>query len=185
MKILLNLLPPEKKEEMRKNSRFRMVVLQGAAFLSLGAFYYAMLLGISFLLSIERSSGERLSGENVSRKQEVESYESVFRDANKHIAEISAALSGHVSWSHFFRELERSTPPGILYTSLMTKTDLSLEISGKATDRESLLLFERQINESDCFRDAIIPLADKLVKENIDFQLSAAIERTCVLLKGS
>ncbi len=187
MKILLNLLPVEKKTEMRKNNRFRMVVAQGSGVIFLGFLYSCALLGISFLLSAQLSSVRGLSGDSsfVSEKNEIESYENTFQETNKRVSEVSQLLSQHVSWEKFFRSLDLATPPGVFYTKLLTGRDFSLSMSGTAPDRETLLLLEKNMNDSDCFRakdeSPMIPLSNKLVKENIDFQLDAVIEKSCLV----
>jgi hypothetical protein len=187
MKILLNLLPVEKKTEMLKNKRFRMIVAQGSGIIFLGFSYCCALLGISFLLSVQLSSTRGLSGGSsfVEEKNEIESYEAVFRETNAKASEISQLLAGHVLWEKFFQSLEAATPPGVLYTKMLSKNDFSFSASGTAPNRDALLLLEKNMNESDCFRSKdggpMIPLSNKLVKENIDFQLDAMIERSCLV----
>ena len=73
------------------------------------------------------------------------------------------------------------TPPGVLYTKILAGNDLAFSASGTAPNREALLTLESAMNQSDCFKDASVPLSDKLVKENIDFQLSATIQKSCLV----
>ena len=184
MKILLNLLPAEKKIEIRKDNRFRMIVAQGSGVLFLGVFYCCLLLGISWLLSEQLSSTKGLSDDGSSSspgKSEIASYEKTFQETNANISEISRLLENHVLWEKFFRSIQSATPDGVLYTKLLAKNDFTLSASGTAPSREALLLLEKNMNDSDCFRDAAVPLSDKLVKENIDFQLDAIIEKTCLV----
>lgn len=184
MKILLNLLPVEKKVEMRKNARFRMIVAQGSGIIFLGFFYCCALLGISALLSTQLSSAQGLvsgGGSAVSGKNEIESYEKTFQETNRNVAEISKLLDNHVSWEKFFQAIDTVTPPGVLYTKILAGNDLAFSASGTAPNREALLTLESAMNQSDCFKDASVPLSDKLVKENIDFQLSATIQKSCLV----
>lgn len=186
MKILLNLLPSEKKAEMRRNVRFRMVVAHGSALLFLGFLYCGALLGISFLLSLQLASirGGVGKDSDQSPAAEIVSYEKIFRETNAKTAEITMLLSRHVSWGAFFRELDSVTPPGVSYSKLLTQENFSFSLAGVARDREALLSLEKRVNDSSCFRDAVVPLSDKLVKENIDFQLDAVIEKTCIISSG-
>lgn len=189
MKILLNLLPEEKKKEMRRNTRFRMIVAHGSGIIFLGFFYCCVLLGISVLLSLQLESVRgSMSSAEASRKSERDSYEVIFRKTNTQASEVMLLLGKHVTWERFFRELESATPPGVSYTKLLAKNDFSLSLSGKAPDRESLLSLERNMNDSACFRakdeSPMVPLSNKLVKENIEFQLDAMIEKTCLVSGG-
>lgn len=185
MKILLNLLPAEKKSEMRKQTRFRMVVAQGSGIIFLGFFYCCALLGISALLSSQLSAAQGLLSNDgtstVSGKKEIESYEKTFQDTNKQVSEISRLLGEHVSWTHFFQVIDRATPLGVFYTKVLAGNDLSFSASGTAPNREALLALENSMNNSDCFLNATVPLSDKLVKEDIDFQLSATIRKSCLV----
>ena len=184
MKILLNLLPVEKKAEIRKDARFRMVVAQGFGLVFLSLFYCCILLGISALLSIRLSSERELlsvDGLAVSGRSEVDSYEKTFQDTNRNVSEISNLLKNHVSWEKLFRAIDTATPSGVFYTKILVGNDLVFSASGTAPNRESLLALESAMNQSECFRDASVPLSDKLVKENIDFQLGAAVQKSCLV----
>lgn len=183
MKILLNILPAEKKTDMRRNVRFRMIIAHGSAVIFLGFLYSCALLGISFLLSLQLASSRGPSGQGggSSNENEVGSYETMFRETNAWASEVSSLVGKHLSWGRFFRSLETATPEGVFFDRLATKTDYTIALSGRANNRESLLLLEKNMNDSDCFRDAAVPLSDKLVKENIDFQLDAVIEKSCLV----
>ncbi len=188
MKILLNLLPPEKKSETRKRLRFRVIVAQGTLIILLGIFYWGILLGISGMLSFQLTLTKELSFEggptDASGKMEIESYEKTFQDENKRVAEVSRVLNQHVSWERFFEAIDAATPPGVLYTKMATGSDLSFSASGTAPNREALLALESSMNGSPCFSGASVPLSDKLAKENIDFQLSATIRKSCLVASG-
>ncbi len=185
MKILLNLLPVEKKSEIRRQTYFRMIVAQGSGIIFLGSFYCCMLLGISVLLSSQLSLAQSLLSNDgasaVSGKKEIESYEKTFQDTNKQVLEISRLLGEHVSWTHFFRVIGDATPQGVLYTKMLARNDLSFSASGTASNREALLALESAMNNSDCFSNATVPLSDKLMKEDIDFQLNANIRKSCLV----
>lgn len=189
MKILLNLLPTEKKVEMRRQMRFRMIVAHGSVFIFLGFFYCCALLGISVLLSSQLSSTQGLLSNDgasaVSGQKEIESYEKSFQDTNRQVSEISRLLTGHVSWTKFFRAIDAATPPGVLYTKVLVGNNLSFSASGTAPNREALLDLEHALNTSGCLSDATVPLSDKLVKENIDFQVSATVKKSCLVSAGS
>lgn len=191
MKILLNLLPEEKKTTMHRNNRFRMLITHGSGFIFLAFLYCCTLFGISFLLSLQHDSVRGVSGDTsfAAEKQEIESYEKTFRETNARISEISQLTAKHVVWEPLFRAIERATPESVFYTKMVAKNDLSFTATGTASDRESLLLLEKNIEESDCFRSKdgipIIPLSNKLVKENIEFQLDAVIEKRCLVVSES
>ncbi len=188
MKILLNLLPIEKKVEMRRDNRFRMIVAQGSGVIFLELFYGCVLLGVSWLLSTQLSSVRELArgGASLSpEKSESESYEKTFHETNATVAEISQLLDRHVSWEKFFWSLETATPSGVFYTKIITKNDFLISANGTAPNREALLLLEKNMNDSDCFRapdnGPMIPLSDKLEKKDIEFQLDAVIEKKCLI----
>ena len=113
-------------------------------------------------------------------REEIASYESVFRDTNAKTVKISTLLANHVSWTKLFRTLEGATPEGVLYTHLLTKNDYTITLNGTAANREALLLLQKNLNESGCFQNADVPLSNMLVKENIDFQLNAIMQKSCL-----
>lgn len=176
---------------MHRNNRFRMLVVHGFGFIFLAFLYCCTLFGISFLLSLQHDSVKGLSGDMsfVAEKREIESHEKLFQKTNARISEISQLTAKHVLWEPLFRAIERATPESVLYTKIIAKNDLSLSAIGMASNRESLLLLEKNIEESECFRSKegvpIIPLSNKLVKENIEFQLDAVIEKKCLIANES
>lgn len=185
MKILLNILPIEKKQEMRENIRFRKIVAHGMIFVFLAIFYGGILLGVFMLLSSKLSSlqtAENVDSAEAPKESEIKSYEKVFLETNEKVLEMSLLLKKHISWEKFFRSVEINTPSGVFYTRIVTKNDYSFSMNGIAPDRETLLLLERNMkNDSKCFNSVVVPLSNKLVKEKINFQLDAIIEKSCII----
>lgn len=183
MKILLNLLPREQKRATERHVRFRMIVAQGSALLLLAGFYCAILLGISFLLSSQLKSDVDTSKQTESQSKalaDIATYESAFRAANTKSAELSRILAQHVAWKEFFRALDENVPSDIVITNVLSK-DYQVTLSGTAKNREALLEFQRNMNNSSCFSESSVPLSDLLEKENIDFALSATIQEECLI----
>ncbi len=184
MKILLNLLPEEKKYEIQRNVRFRVVMVHGFGFVILSLFLLCAVFGISRLLLVQLDSLRRPDPSVGAVAEDALSlYEAKFRETNAMSSETELLLERHTAWNEFFRELGIATPEGVLYTHLSVKESYQASFSGRARSREDLLLLERNMNSSSCFRDAVIPLSDKLVKEDIDFQLDAVVEQSCLSKK--
>lgn len=181
MRIYLDLLPQERKEEIKRKKTFWIVVRQEIRFLLPIAFFIAIILAININLKIQLESLEKIYSLEQSRAgyQELKGYEGEFRDVNSKISEISNIQKGHLYWSHVFRELSNLTPAGISISRLITK-DYQISLAGEAKTREDLLAFEDKIKASNCFSNIEMPLSNLVSKENVDFQIDFNVQQNCL-----
>ncbi|PIP55797.1 MAG: hypothetical protein CO183_00225 [Candidatus Zambryskibacteria bacterium CG_4_9_14_3_um_filter_42_9] len=94
-------------------------------------------------------------------------------DINQKLQILSPALDTD-SPSAFIDKILGQKISGITITGfswIRIKDEISLSIDGVATDRQSLVMFENNINSSEYFSMVTLPLSNLAKEKNIDFQI--------------
>ena len=181
MNILLNLLPEDKKAHLKERVRSRFVFSQMLMLLFFQGFYIFILAGAFFALQYNESSFQSTtqkmeSGD--SRKALLE-IEKKFQEVNKRV-EIATMLDReHFHFTDLLLVFERALPTGITLTSMTTK-DYEVSFSGKAEERNNIVLLEKKLNEESCIASVNIPSSTWLSPKDIDFQISFSIKKECI-----
>ncbi|MFA5961142.1 MAG: PilN domain-containing protein [Parcubacteria group bacterium] len=181
MKIGINLLPQDKKDEILKNERFRSVLGWEIVFFCTGLVFFTFIFGIDYLLRFDLQANSEIMGNNLNgaQYQTIAYYENKFSEINAKLTKISAISSGQLYWSNFFLMLNRATPHSIEIIGLSTK-DFSVHLMGKAKTRDDLLSFRDNLSKEECFENVNLPLSDLVSKEDIAFQIDLGIKENCI-----
>lgn len=181
MKEYINLLPDQKKEEIREEKRFRVIIGEESSFLFPVVLLIAILFAIQLILGIQGEGIGRAFENNQSQEkyQELKKYEDKFQALNAKIALISKVQGQHLEWAGALVKLSQSVPEEIYITGVATK-DYRLFLIGRAKTRDRLLEFQGMLNNSECFAGVNMPLSNLVSKDNVDFQMDFEIKKTCL-----
>lgn len=182
MKILLNLLPDEKKQVAEQRMRFRFFVWQIFLLFSLEVFFLGFLIMVSTLLDFERKHQEML-GQDFNRFQDEEKklklYEEKFRIANERIRSTAMINKDHFFFTNIFLLLDHHMSDAITLERVATK-DFELFLSGSAKTRDDLIVFDEALKSDECFSMVNLPLANLLSQKDISFQFDITIKESCL-----
>ena len=182
MKILLNLLPDEKKLVAEQRMRFRFLVWQIFLLVSLEVFFLGILIVISMLLDFERKHQEVL-GQDFNRFHEEEKklklYEEKFRAMNELVRETASVNKNHFVFTNIFLLLDRHMGDTIMLEHVETK-DFQLFLSGIAETRDDLIAFNEALKKEECFLAVNLPLANLLSQKDISFQFDITLKESCL-----
>jgi Tfp pilus assembly protein PilN len=181
MNICLNLLPDERKKELKRKKLFWIIIRQELLASFALVVFFAILLCTNLILELQKNSLEKVYALEFSREeyQEIGKYEKIFEDENEKIKELNSLQKGHFDWANVLQELAMCVSDDIKLSEIISK-DVNVSISGKARNRESLIGLKNKIENSDCFSEAEIPLSDIVAKDNIDFEAEFKIEEKCI-----
>lgn len=184
MKIYLDLLPKQRKDELKREKLFHKILRQELLFLFPIILLIIILCNIFYLLLFQRdalvSSGSQASQQG--QYQEVGLYEDKFKQVNENATKLLKIQAGHLHWTPIFIKLSASTPDGITITDLSTK-DFTIFLVGKARNREVLLSFKDSLEKDGCFSAINVPLSNLVLKDDIDFQIDLKINKDCLKKK--
>lgn len=181
MRIYIDLLPEERKQEKKKKKLFRKILWQELRFLIPVIFFIIILMAININLKIQLDSLDNmyLVEQSTGGYKNLKEYEEKFREINLKTSLIANYQKGHFYWSALFYGLSDIIPEGVFINGLSTK-DYQVSLTGKAKTRESLLLFQERIKSSDCFSEVNIPLSNLVNRENVDFQIDFKLKKSCL-----
>lgn len=181
MKISLDLLPQNKKNEIRRERIFREIMHDGLLLLFPVFVLIVILVNVFHLLKIQRAVDFRAYDEERTQDgyRKLEKYEENFKNMNEASSFLIRIQSGHLHWSNMLKNLNRSVPSGIALDSLATK-EYDVYLVGKAKTRDNLLEFKNGLEHNDCFENVNVPLSDFAVKENVEFQIDFTVKQNCL-----
>ena len=181
MKILLNLLPEEKKKEIQKRKVIKLVIWQEVLIILSIVFFISIAYGSNLALKIQLGGLEKasLEEENLGGYNRVKEYEKEFQEINEKVSFIAKIQENHFHWQVILAEFNELVTNEIELDDLISN-DYEIIVNGKARTRESLVALQERVTSSECFFDVQVPLSDIVVREDIDFQLSFSINRDCL-----
>jgi Tfp pilus assembly protein PilN len=181
MIVTIDLLPEERKKEIRNKNIFVLLLKQEFLFTFSVIFFIVFLMSLNFILKFQRESMVAVYSdeETLKRNEELKKYEEKFKEINKKVSSISDIYNKHLFWSGIFYKLSESVPIGVTLNNLTT-TDYKISIVGIASKRDDFLKFEENMGKSDCFTDVNAPLSNLVVKEDVDFQIDFKIKKECL-----
>jgi Tfp pilus assembly protein PilN len=183
MKIYLDLLPDERKQEMRRKKVFR-GILRDQFLFSIPMIVFILILCDIYYVLTEQKKYSLIQAQTVDEVQEQYNQLNTYEDKFKEVYALGQIMikiqSKHLHWQQFFRELSNVVPDGVYLTNFSTK-DYVVFLVGKAKVRDDLLTFKEKLESSPCFESVNVPLSDLVDKENIDFQIDLKVKESCLL----
>lgn len=185
MKIYLDLLPQEKKNELRRNKIFHKILREEALFLLPAIVAIVILANIFYLLKLQLNTAgtSQMASMSQDKVQLLRTYEDKFAKTNDAVADLAKIQNQHLHWESLFEELNRVVPAGITITDISTK-NYQVFFLGKAKVRDNLLEFKNNLINDQCFQSVNVPLSDLVTKEDIDFQMDLLVSKDCLLKKN-
>jgi Tfp pilus assembly protein PilN len=181
MKINLDLLPQNKKNEIKKDKLFRAILHKDFLFLFPLLVLIALLANVYYLLRIQRDNelASFTTTQGQEQYQQLNKYDEDFKKINEATNALLEIQAGHLQWSDVLARLSTDVPEGIRVESLATK-NYNVYLIGQAKSRDGLLEFKAKLEQDDCFETVNVPLSNLVVKENIDFQMDFLVKQACL-----
>lgn len=182
MRIDLNLIPPQKKEEIKQVRQFRIFLKWSLEFFAIFAIFITMLASINYMLELNLTFASVSSAANTKNNNkygEIEKYDTEIKEMNSQLFAIEKIQQSQLRWSDFFQKLNLSVPSEIEMEKLATK-NYTILLVGKAKTRDALISFKENLEKEECFAGINLPLSNLVSKENIDFQMDFEIKQDCL-----
>lgn len=175
-----NLLPEEKKGNIKKAYRMRVFVLL-LIMLSISGAVSLIFMLPSFLAASIRYSEISLNKENLEKDTpellEIENLKSSLEEIKNKMKALKA--EDRVLFSETIRQIVDSKSSGISLRSFsynVKEEQIDLRITGVANDRDNLTSFVKNLNEGGTFSDANLPVSDLAGDSNISFSMTLVIK---------
>lgn len=170
MKITINLLPPEKKEEFEVIKKIRLIskiyfFVYLAIFIFAG-FLFSCLFIIQFqqkFLSDER--GRLMQNDIYKRVQETQDK---IEEHYKKVVYLDKELRQERSFSDYLNKINNSLEGGIFLTELAIDEE-KIQIKGFSETRENLIKFKEKLEKVEEFKDIEFPISNFVSSRDINF----------------
>lgn len=184
MKIYLDLLPKQKKSEIKRKKTFRILLRHEFLFLLPMILLIIVLLNIYYLVSVQHGISIAASSaiESQDKYQELSSYEEKFKQVNEASAMLLKIQDKQLHWSKVFDKLSNVLPEGIAISGFSTK-NYKIFLIGNAKNRDILLSFKSALLSDECFEAVNVPLSNLVVKEDVEFQVDFIVKQECLRKK--
>jgi len=170
--ITLNLIPPEKKKNLRVIS-ILLIIKHNLIML------FFVIAFSAFVLLLGKAAIDEHFTNVVSQSTLTTKYARIFnyeiKDFNNKIDATAEIQNKNIPWVIFFSALAKQVPNGITITYLEIK-DGNIAINGNAKTRSDLIQFKINLENFEIFTNVIIPLESMLKKEDINFNVKAKYE---------
>lgn len=181
MIININLIPPKRKEEIKKHLLSIFIIKQEILFSFVFLVLIFVVVSLNYLmlssLSFEAQSLDTLKQR--SEIKELEGYEQSFRQANDFTDKFGKIRTLEYYHGDFLSRFAQLVPDSIKLKSLEV-TENKASLLGWAKTREDLINFQSTLKAQDYLRNAEIPLSDLVKKEDIEFQAVFEIDEKFV-----
>lgn len=181
MKIYLNLLPEDRKKELNRNKKLRLIIKREFLFFLPVLVFTIILLNIYFILGIQKTS-KLVSGsqeQSQGQYQELKTFEEKFKQINDKTILLSKIQKEHIYWSWLIQKLSELTSVEIFFNEISTK-DYQVFLLGRAKTRDNLISFKDALINSGCAENVNMPLSNLVTKENVDFQIDFMVKSECI-----
>ena len=181
MKIYLDLLPEEKKQEIKKKRDFLKIIQNEFLFSIPIIAFFLIILTVNFSLKIRTQAVENNSNTGNSQKdyQELERYQNSFNEINLKTSAMFKIQKDHLNWLNVFRKMNEIVPENVNLSDLVT-INYGISLAGKAKTRDDFLKFQEKIKAGSCFSDVEVPLSSLVSKENVEFQINLKVKEECL-----
>jgi len=181
MRLRINLLSPERKQQVAAWIWFRFIVKQCINLALIVLLIFCILWGIGWSLKNQLAFVQ--ISENNKKTTEISDalagYQDEIKRANVSSQQILEREKQHPHWSELFRHLESLLPDTITIDRVMN-IDYRVSLSGTAGDRDTLIQFRDRLRQDSCFSDVQLPLANLFSQESVDFQMDVTFNKDCL-----
>lgn len=169
MRLLLNLLPPQKKAELRSAflySFLQTMVLLVLIGVSVGSF---SLLSARFIMKKNLSD---VSRRNAPETQEFKSVSETIKSINTHMTRLELLNGQFNDWSRLLLAVEGAVPPGVVINQLAVSQAGVVTMSGNGATRDSVLALRRNLEANPLFSNVQSPLSNILQRTDVKFEFT-------------
>lgn len=175
---MINLLPPQQREELLAEEKFKLILTLGIIIL---AFLLSLIL-ILFLIKISLSTDleiQKIYFEQ--RKKELETLgiqelEERIKDYNLTLSKLKTFYQDKADLISILEKIFQALPQGTYLTSLNFNPQISqFSLTGFSPSREILLQFKENLEKTAGFKEIDFPVQNLIQTTNIDFSVNFKI----------
>jgi len=176
---MINLLPPQYKNELKQERKYKLVLILGIVVLFFLISLSLILLSIKFYTQGQVESEKILLSlkEKEFKTPETEALQKEVISINQNILKLSSFYQNQANLVEILEKLSQISPSGMYLTSLSyQKTNFQISLSGYAPTRETLVQFKENLEKEKEFKEVNFPPSNWVAPTDINFQATFKIK---------
>lgn len=183
---MINILPPQYKEELSSQEQWRMFLNLGITILISLVCFSLILFSLEIIISAEAEAQKILFSqkENEYQLSQVQVFEDKINAYNKRLTELRSFYRDQVSFSEIVKMISDNLPVGtyLINLSIIAKTDKEKEIqcvvSGFSPTSEKLIEFKKNLEGEERFEEVNFPPSNWVSLTNINFSATFKVKQS-------
>ena len=180
---MINLLPPEEKNILIQEERFKLILILGIVFLSALLSLILILFSIRIYISSQTDS-EKIIFEQEEKKVKIAEFQELQEKitlANKNLSNLNSFYQNQVYFTEILERISGTLPPAAYLNNLSLKPlgggILNCTLSGFTSTREILLDFKKNLETEKTIKEIYFPPANWVESKDIDFNITFKITK--------
>ncbi|MDO8435793.1 MAG: hypothetical protein Q7S82_00180 [bacterium] len=177
---MINLLPPQKKAELRKEENLKVVLILGFFFLISLVCFALILFSIKIFISGEVEAQKILYNQEEKEFEgsNLQTFQENINQSNEKIVQLESFYKGRFRFLDTFEIISRDLPLGIFLTSLSifpqskAGEGVAYNLQGFSPNRDILLQFKANLEQEERFYEINFPPSSWIEPDNINFSAS-------------
>lgn len=175
--LRINLLPPQKKKELKLEKINHLVVFYGSLVIISFLLFLILLFNIQLFLSWKISDIKNQITAKETSLENQNDLEEKIKNLNNTLTKITKAQAEQPLWSPTIEKLASLIPSNVQLKNLSGNLESQIiNLSGFSPTREKILLLESSLKNSPQFEITNAPLSNLTKPTNIDFQFGLKIK---------
>lgn len=165
---MINLLPPEQKEEILKEEQFKIVLNLGIVTLAFLISFYLVLFSIKISLSSQLEVQELILAEKELEISKLEDLEKRVKEYNLDFSKLKSFYQTQTFPSQILEKISKLLPEKTYLNNFSFQAN-KISISGFCPDTKTLLSFKENLEKEEEFSQIHFPISNWIQPTNINF----------------
>ncbi|MBU0476723.1 PilN domain-containing protein [Patescibacteria group bacterium] len=169
---MINLLPPQYKEELKQIANFKLVLVSGGLvlFFLIFTILALFLIRTQLLAKVEAEKTTIQVKEHQLEESELQDFREKVKTANRDILRLNSFYQGQHNLAKVLEKTSESFPSGLYLTSLSYQKNVSqVSLSGFSPTQEALFELKKNLEAKEDFAEVYFPLSNWINLTDINF----------------
>ena len=178
---MINLLPSQEKEELKKEEKFKVILTLGIIILASLVSFSLILSSINIFLSGEVESQKIIYNqrEKELKNPQIQTFQVNLADFNKKISQLDSFYQNQVAFTEILEKISGTIPPEISILSLsfsLEEKTIKCSLAGFSPDRDILIRFKDTLEKEESFTEIYFPPTSWIKPKDINFTVNFNIK---------
>lgn len=178
---MINLLPPQQKEELQKEENLKLILILGVVILVflISLFLVLFTIKISILSELESQKIYFKSKEKELKGPELQELEEKIKEYNLTLSELNSFYQNEPNLTEILEKISKTLPSGTYLNTLSIASqpegkgrEMSCSLSGFCLNRETLLGLKENLEKTEGFKAIYFPPVNWVKPTDIDFSVN-------------